>query len=354
MKNGQIVWSCLPFFALFLFVGISCHHDLTTTPENPKLLGSIDYRNLSISFVDYDIIHIVNMVGDTFQSQDIFAIGVGSKDSTGYHEITKINSSQDQQSGVYTTTFNPTLRLDSTITDFPLTVRYYHPFSFDDVDTVVALYRYQYANANVLLTDTGAAASIRFLDIALSGDKLYLCPFPDVGLYELSIGSRQFRFVASHSKGKFLAADSQYVFCDSLGYINRFNLQQGSFDLTIDPFHDPGISYTGLSVYQGYLFATLLGRARIYKLSLAGDVIDSMNVSSVGNFLTISDNVIYRVGIGEPERIIRSDLGTGVDLSSFRPPAEFLSGIKIRDGVLYYVDNVKDMIGTVPVSDLTP
>lgn len=344
--------------AMYLISLMSCHKNPTSPPpETPHLLTADEYRDLSFTFVDYDVVNIVNRAGTTFHSDDIFAVGVGQKDSSGYHEITKINSTYSEQTSLYTTSFDLTLRLDSTKTDLSLTVRYYHPFSYDDVDTMVVLYAYPYPNAIVVLSNavTGSNPGVRFQDVAHLGNKLYVRQFPDSGLFEYDFGSSQFNRILNYAKGRVVAADSGYVFCDSLSLIGRFNLQTHALDLVMDPFHDPSASYTGLTTYQGMLYVALAGKSTIYQLTYDGAVIDSFNVPMLGHYLTIADSVVYSVGFdGPPDRLSRFDLRTGVEFTSVKSPAYVVNGITIDGGLLYYCDYLKRFVGTIPLADLVP
>lgn len=87
----------------FLFV--SCEKNSVSPVDESRFLSSSELRNLTINLAGYDSVRIVHKKGTTLTSRNISAIGVGSKGSAGYTELSRTPSHYDESSDSYTTTF---------------------------------------------------------------------------------------------------------------------------------------------------------------------------------------------------------------------------------------------------------
>lgn len=352
----------IPLYRFLLLLSISivlvtCEKN-PTSPNDSGYLVASQYHNLNFQLVNYNLVQVTQQSGNTFKSRNIAAIGVGTKDSSIYHELGFARSQYDQSSGSYLITFDITVHLDSTEIDAPMTVRYYFADStFDDVDTSVALYKYPYTSSQVVVGDSVLRSVSpwidQFQDVARLGNKLYLHPFAAQGLFEYDLTSHSIRSLLDYGAGDHLAADSVFVFCDvNHNSIRRYNILKDSVDLVFWPFPQSySYGFSGMTTYNHKLYVSFYNVPALYTLTYGGTILDSLPPPNMGYYMTIYQDILYSVGPSDGQ-LSRFDLNAGTSLPPLKSPGLEMGGIKLYKDQLYYCDFFKGLVGVMPISDL--
>jgi hypothetical protein len=325
---------------------------ITTVPtDNRPVITPADFGKVVLTLTDYDFVRVTHQLGLDLRSQKVLRIGIGPKDSTGYTEASSVSTVYDPNSQAYIIHFDFSVRLDSSKTVAPLTLRYYlNDSTHTDTDTAALLYKYPY-DSNEIILPFSVLQSLHgpghFQDVDRNGSLVFFHPLSSYGLYSYDLTTHTLTSLFGYSSGDHVAADSVFVFCDVGHYeIMRFNLAMDTVDLTFpEPVHD---QIYGMDVYNGYLYAS---RASYFKkYTLGGTLVDSVRFIISGYYLTIQDSIIYTVR--GYNRIARYDMRTQSYLSEVMSPARSTEGIKISNGKLYYCDFNKNIVGSVPIGDL--
>lgn len=333
-----------------LLIYTACNHSVTPPPVDPGFLVSKDNAaNIKIMFTGFDRARITHQSDSSVKSREYKGVAVGTRDSTGYHELLSSGSTYEPSVDAFFFKFDFALSLDSTKAETAIVIRYYHAGSgFTDVDTVIKQYKYPYPNAELFVTNSIMIRPFgHFQDIVLLGNKFYFHPTGAEGLYEYDLSTKVTRTLVQYIAGDHLAGDSIFIFCDiNHNSIRRYNLLSETIDLTIAVF--PSSDLTALETYQGLLYAIQGGLLRRY--TYAGTAVDSVSLPGYRYHLAMSDGILYS---GYASIFIkRTQLASMSELPSVASPARNLEGIKIRDGRLYFCDFYKSIVGFVPLQDL--
>ena len=316
------------------------------------------------------MVHIAHALGNELRNSAIVGVGVGVR-TTGYHEIQFYPAVYDASFLTFVIHFDFTVRVDSTLIQPTITLRYYKADSSHvDVDTTVSLFTFPYASASVVATSSNIPGQRNhFLDADREGDLLYLLTTRELGeqglyVYDLVHGTADLLF--NYGTGYHIAADSIYVFCEmSQNRIQRYNTITHTVDLEFPSFAPSGYSNIwGLDTFEGLVY--VLSRSQLWwhqfwikKFTMGGVLLDSVSYDVWGYSMTIHDSIVYCLNVSLsprdpriPHPIHRFDLRTMQFLSDVISPARSLLSIKIVDGWLYYCDEYKNVVGALPVSDL--
>ena len=335
----------------FVLIWISCD---TGVPPSPPPSGAeihkSDFSKVNIQLTDYDQVQVTHQLGTDLYSNELIAVSVGLKDSANYSELARAPSTFDTQAGVYRVQFTFTVKMDPSLIATPLTIRYHlGDSSLIDVDTTVALYSYPYPSTQILFTKAEVGTPGFFQDLDRIGDKFFFHPTGPEGLYEYTLSSKQLRHLFLGS-GNHIAADSHFVFYEWGALLIRYNLLADSIDLMSYVLSSMS---SGLDTRNGYLY--LLAGApptSFRRYSYDGVYIDSIAFSENVYYLAIDNDIAYMTVSGTPNRLMRYNLQTKTFLSDVMGPAYNLMGIKIYQGVMYYSDFNKRLVGYISVSDL--
>jgi hypothetical protein len=323
------------------------------TDDRP-LISASDYGKIRLNMVGYDLVEITHQFGLQLRSSTVRAIAIGSKDNAGFQQYSFVPDTFDSQANSFIIRFDFKVLMDRSQTIAPLTIRYYSSdSSYVDVDTSVALYKYPFANAQIVADSSVAIHSQPFQDVARLGSVLYFHPIGPLGLYAVDLNTRSVSDLFDYGSGDHIAADSQYVFCDDdmNGFdIDRYNIIKGSVDLT---FH---FNFNrGMATYNGFLYAVDGTSHQLIRFTLALVPLDSIEYPTNSYYLAIHDSIAYGVDettVTDSSSISRFDLRTRQFLPSIHAPAFSCNGIKFFGDTLYFCDYWKRTVGAVLLSDL--
>jgi hypothetical protein len=341
---------------------LSCKKDPTSPPDDRPYIKSQDYGRVILTLTDYDLVRITHQSGLDLKSPDIVRVGVGTKDSAGhYNQFLSFASTYDANAVVYIIHYDYSVKMDSSKTVAPLTVRYFFAdSSHSDADTTVSLYKYPYKSAEIFVTPSILIQPGDFQDIARTDSFLYFYKSGFLsGAYEYNLALHQTRLLKGYLSGTYICANSMFVFLYFDGWgIFRYDLNTNTDSLLIrEEF--PGI-ITGLDSFIGHLFVhRLIPPYTLRIFSFSGVLVDSINYSlGTTRYMAINDSIVC--GVEFPSRlggkfvISRFDLRTRTFRSQVLAPAKVLGGIKVYGNQLYYVDYDKRFVGVMPKADLSP
>ncbi|HEV8537423.1 MAG TPA: hypothetical protein VGR15_00755 [Bacteroidota bacterium] len=362
MPSNHIQKSLFLSIAILVFVFTCCDEPMSPSIyDNRPILTIQQFNRIRIDPVNYNAVRITHELGDSLRSAEVREIGIGTHDSTGYHQLSSVSFPFDAVLKVYSIDFDFAVTLDSSLVQPLLALRYFlTDSSHIDVDTAVSLFKYPYPSTEVFVTESILLNPGLFQDIDRQGSKFYFHPLGSEGLYAFDLATLQTSYVLAYSGGDHIAADSIFVFCDlNHDRISRYNVLTNAIDLEFPRFESDGIA--GLDTYNNDVYVLLLS-SKLKKFTMDGILVDSISYSSLNQsyFMTIHDSIVYTVPHGNSsdsllvDHIGRFDLRTMQFLSELRAPARNIDGIKVSEGQLYYCDHFKHMVGVMPLSDLRP
>ncbi len=331
---------------------ISCDTGIAPLHQLYPTISTSDYDDVDVQFVTFDRVRVTHKNGSDLKSSEIVEIALGKKDSSGFHELFSTGS-YDPQSKIAYFHFDFSPILDSTAIETPLTIRYsLHDSSIIDYDFVVRQYQFPYKNTQVLITDSVMGGYSYFQDIARIGNKFYFHELGAGGLREYDLTTQTTKTLLQYPGGDHIAADSIFVFCD-IGHhsVARYNLLTKSIDLWLPPF--PEGSLAGLDTYDKLLYVLVrVPTTSLKTYTYDGVQLDSIALPSPGYYMTISNNILYSVQGGPSDQLGRFDLQTRTVLPNLKAPARHNDGIKAYQGLLYFCNYEKKLVGYVALSDL--
>ena len=321
-----------------------------STSDRYPVLAIRDYSKVGLTMSDFDTVRASHRLGCDLETPGIVRIGFGTKGSTGYAESLAVPTCYDPNTDTRFVHFDFSVHLHPSRAIMPFTIRYYLIDStYVDVDKTVSAYKYPYSSAEIVLSFPSLEPPLNGLDaqdIDRVNHSVFFHPFGGLGLYEYSMTTRRIRELLMYGGGDFIAADSDYVFCDVYhSQIRRFNLSSNTVDLVFPATFTNIIR--GMDEYNGLLYV-MDDFSALKVFSREGALVDSIDYS--GYFITIVDSVIYS---SELYRFLgRFDMRTRRNLRHVLAPTYQINGIKEHNGMLYYSDFEKQMIGRVPIGDL--
>jgi hypothetical protein len=359
--SSNIFKACLAasIIGAFTLLISSCKKEdnVVAPPEDQRpLLTSQDFARLVIAMTDYDVVRVTHQLGKDLRSRNVVRIGVGSKDSTGYHQLRVDSTRYDAAAQAYIIHFDYSVTMDSSKSIAGLTVRYYLADSaFSDVDTSVALYKYPYASAEVFL-DYPDHGGYKFLlqDIAQTDSLFFFHPLGPEGLFEYNPTTGRTRELVQYEAGDHIAAALPFVFYeDRNSGLWRYDVRTGTRSILLDRTLVSRIK--GMDVFEGYLYVWLdQGSSVIKKYTFDGVLMDSLAFApSSSYYMTIHNGIVYTVTYAtRPWRIARFDLRARSFLPEVLAPSKEVDGIKAFRNQLYFTDFNKWHVGVMPIADL--
>jgi hypothetical protein len=356
MRQNACIFQSFTTPTLFVLVAIltSCK-DTPTQPEYPLLTIS-QYNDISISFVAFDSIRVTHLAGTTFRSIDCASIAVGTKDSGMFRQLLSVPSVFNSSTCEYTFNYDFSVALNPYSIQSVLSIRYYsRDSSFAEVNTLVSQFGYPYPNTSVVVTNSIMIHPGTFQDMDRSGNTIYFHPTGAEGLYSHDLQTGLTTLLMTYYAGDFIAADSDYVFCDDQHHtIRRFNMLTKTVDLVLPPVPSPTV-IAGLACSEQSLYVLVKGEAfSLKRYSYAGALLDSIPYTRTTDALAIKDSIAYSVSVSPSLCITRFSLHTRAFLPDLVAPARWLNGIKVQGDDLYFCSTGKDFIGRVPLSTLVP
>lgn len=331
---------------------LSCDTGVPPSSSSGRKIERADFSRITIRLVDYNKVEVSHQLGSDLYSNELVAVSIGIKDTSSYVELARSSSIFDTKAGVYRLSFSLIAKMDSSKLNVPLTTRYLLSDSSSiDIDTSVVLYTYPYASSQVLVTYLIGAHGY-FQDFDRIGNKLFFHPTGPEGLFEYDLSTAQLRQLFLYIGGDHMAADSNFVFCESGVFLYRYNLISDSVDLRAQVLPS---RTSGIDTHNGYLYVVAgYPPVSIRRYSYDGVFLDSTTFSIPEGvyYFTIDNNTAYMTVISEPTRLMRYNLQTNTLLTDVMGPGYDLLGIKVYQGMLYFSDLNKFFIGYVPISDL--
>lgn len=334
-----------------LFTDCSKESNPTGPSDRYPVLEVRDYSKVVLTMSDFDTIRVGHQLGLDLKTPNIVRIGFGTKVSGSYAESLAVPTSYDPNAHTNFVHFDFSVHLRPSRAIMPFTIRYYLVDStVVDVDKTISAYKYPYSSAEIVLSFPSLEPPLNGLsaqDVDRVNSSVFFHPFGGAGLFRYDMTTQRITELLFYGGGDYIAADSDYVFCDWYHFqIHRFNLHTNTVDLV---FPRTFTDIWGMDVYNGVLYV-LEGLAGLKVLSRDGTLIDSIHYTGYG--ITIVDSVIYSAS--EFYRFIdRFDMRTGRNLQKVLAPTYEINGIKEHNGMLYYYDIDQQIIGRVPIGNLT-
>ncbi|MCX6119998.1 MAG: hypothetical protein NTX44_00060 [Ignavibacteriales bacterium] len=342
---------------LSLFISCTKNPASPTTPsEDRPIIDEKNNKNILLNLIDYDVVHILHQSGLDLRSSKIIRTIIGSKSMSGFRQLYSSTSTYDQEAKSYILHFDFSVKMDSSQINAPLTIRYYSfDSSYIDVDTTVALFKYPYNSTEIIADSTILPDGEPFQDISRIGSKLYYHPLGPWGLFEFDLISKSKQLLTNYPGGDHLAADSNFVFCD-IGHnsVYRYNTLTKTIDFV---FPLPtSIDLDGMAIFNNalYIYMSEQGISSLKKLTYDGKLLDSIAYPRYVYYLAIYDSIVYSAEYfnNSATQISRFDLRNKTYLSNVISPAYWIDGIKVYGDRLYFCDDFKKCVSSVPFAKL--
>src|SRR3989337_60305 len=100
-----------PIFPFLLFM--SCDNGVSPPPPSSDVkIERTDFPKVIIHLTDYDLVEVTHQLGTNVYSNELFAVSIGTKDSTQYFELARSTGAFDNQAGAYRLSFSLSAKLD--------------------------------------------------------------------------------------------------------------------------------------------------------------------------------------------------------------------------------------------------
>jgi len=229
-----------------------------------------------------------------------------------------------------------------------------------DIDTSVVLYTYPYSSTKIFYTFKYIFPPIwedeRVQDFVLRDNILYVHPYGPWGISERNLANKEFTMnVVNYPSGDYITQDSVYIFYETSSYvIYRYNIE---CDTTLQLYSLQGVDdtywITGLTTYQGYLYAFLLGdnvQNKFLKFTYDGTLVETIPFSP--DISEIAQYNGYLFAYGGSGTLLILDMQTLQLKAAVPAPTKYMDGFDIYDDYFYYADYWHGMIGKVPLDVL--
>lgn len=364
------------FIVIFLF---SC--DKTTGPVLPDVTTiKDDLSNFQTIIADYDSVVFKSNEDLLLKKKDVTEIILGTKDNYVFEPLQTIVPVFSEVNSKYRLEFEIPTKVDEKTYLKLYALRFIMTDeSYIEIDTPVHFYKYPYENAEIfLIYDPGPNGNFvsNIQDFDIVGDYLYYHPYAAFGLFRYNLQTNQPSFVelVSYGGGDHITATNNYVFIDALSFfLKRYNIDADSVDLSFSLLQIPScvahseynicsnLVISGLAtddetvyvVFDNYESESQL----LVKFDFNGNYLSEMALPSQYN----NYNLGYYNGIlfsyyydseAHVYTIKRFDLNSNTFLETKPSPAPSPDGIPIVNGRFYYADYYRNIICSIPISDL--
>lgn len=343
----------LKYIVFSFFILFSCDFS-TDSNDNPQL-SSKNYRDIVLSYVNYNEVQISHKDGFDMRSDIVTQIEFGSKVDSGFQLISIFPSNYETGEKDYSIRFQYTLKFDSTLISSPLTIRYrFEDLQCFDIDTMVSLYKYPYSSAEIFIDKDFDPSPISYHDISRNQTSFFYHNWSSGHLREYTFSTKQITHYNFYRGGSHIAANKDYVFCDiDHKNIVRFNLNTKTPDIHFSPIENIA-AIGGMAVDDSILYVSVIDFPNyILTYNMEGTVLDSIHYTADTYYMALNNGILYcKYYLNHGNQISRFDVESKEFLENVLAPAKWLGGIEIYDDTFYYIDANKNMVGTVPLEDL--
>ncbi len=337
---------------LFLFLMYSC----TSNPTSPELtiLNEKDsFNKITITQTNYDSFNVRSSENFILNSKKISKIILGENINGTFNGSDTVDAIYEQIENNFRLKFSISQKFSASNISHNFEIKYVTTDGlFYFFDSSLVTYKYPYPSTEIYAYMKNIFDSpsndVQAFDIV--NRKLFYHPYGPEGLYEYNINSKNKRLLFDYPGGNYLTATEKYVFCDLHTEIDRYNIETGAVDLTIQVLPNSPYSITGMDVSQDNLYvSTDEGKLLIYDLNF--QLKDTLPYNTTSFYLAIYNNIAYSHDFYN-KQIHRYNLETQKFLEQIPVPARNTEAITIIEDMMFFTELTVGTIRYFKLSDI--
>ena len=337
---------------LLILIGIilSCREEILSVPLFPTNRKTL--KNVKITQFAYDSLRFENAPSLFLSKRNISKITILEWLKDNYKEMQSITPEYMLWDGKYIPRFSVSVKVPEDLLMFKGRIKFtLTDSSFIDLDTTFVLCKYPYESAEVfLLRDDLPYPDITVWyidDFDFENQSLFYRSAGGYGIYEVNLLTGQSKIWVDYVSHNLIAIDRNHLFFtiaeNEIAYMNLISGESKFFKKFAD-----NTSLTGLEARDSNLYALDYHNWLIYHLDYRANILDTIKIGVPGVALTTYKEFLIFIG----NRSLKAYDLKSKRVLTLNPLAPQSYAIRVWGNYLYFYDDDRGFIGSVPLQDI--